>query len=463
VARGLFQRRDCAAAWARLAFGRKREAPLLTYTLDNARPLLAVVAIIFVCWLLSEDKKRFPFLMVVGALAVQAGLVALLFAFPQTQPAVQGINSALDGLSKATQAGVNFVFNYLSGDPGNQPYVFRPGPDGAPGGPPFIFGFQVLPLILVISALSAVLWHWGILRWIIRGFGFLFEKSMGIGGASATATAANIFMGMVESPIVIRAYLDKLTRSEVFLMMVVGLATVAGSTMVAYALILAPTLPDAGAHVVVASIISAPAGILLARIMVPERKDAVGDGVDYSAALKYESTMDAITKGVEDGIMVAVKIAGTLIVFVAFVALINIILSAFPDVQGAPLTLERVFGWIFAPAAFAIGVPWNEAQQAGNLLGVKLFLTEFVAFLQLGAIPDGELSDRTRMIMTYALCGFANVGSVGIMVSGMTALFPPEKRKLILDLAWKSLIPGFLATMMTAAIVAAMPPAMFGQ
>ena len=433
----------------------------MSYSLENARPLLAVAAIILVCWVLSEDRRRFPLMTVLGALGVQAGLVAALFAFPQTQPAVAGVNAALGGLARATQEGTQFVFNYLSGAPEGQPYVIPKQPDGAPGNPPFIFAFQVLPLILVISALSAILWHWGILKLIIRGFGLLFERTMGLGGASATAVAANIFMGMVESPIVIKAYLDKLSRAEIFLMMVVGLATVAGSTMVAYAGMLAASLPNAGAHVLTASIISAPAGILLARVMVPEQKGAHASGVDYSASLKYESTMDAITKGVEDGIMVAVKIAGTLIVFVALVALVNIILSGFPPVLGAPLTLERIFGWGFAPLAYGIGVPWSEAQAAGNLLGVKLFLTEFVAFDQLGKTPEGVLSDRSRMIMIYALCGFANVGSVGIMVSGLTALFPPERRKLLLDLAWKSLIPGFLATLMTAAVVASLPAAMF--
>jgi CNT family concentrative nucleoside transporter len=433
----------------------------LTYSVENARSLLGVLAILAIAWALSEDKKRFPWAMTLGALCVQAGLVTLMFAFPQARPIVSGISSAIDGLAAATQQGTSFVFSYLSGLPDAQPYQMKPGPDGAPGAPPFIFAFQVLPLILVISALSAVLWHWGVLKIVIRGFGFVFQKSMGLGGASATATAANIFMGMVESPIVIRGYLDKLTRSEIFMMMVVGLGTVAGSTMVAYALMLAPTLPNAGAHVLVASIISAPAAVLLARIIIPEKPGQGGRVADYTSSLKYESTMDAITRGTQDGLSVILNIAATLLVFVALVAIVNSILAAVPPVAGAPLTLERIFGFAFAPIAYAIGVPWNEAQKAGDLLGAKLFLTEFVAYLKLGAIPAGEFSERSRMIMTYALCGFANVGSVGIMVSGMTLLFPPEKRSEILDLAWKSLVPGFMTTLMTGAIVAAMPAAMF--
>ena len=441
----------------------------MTYDLENARPLAAVVLIVAFCWVLSEDRRRFPWLMMLGALAVQAALVLLLFAIPNSQGVLNGVNAAVDGLASATNKGTQFVFSYLGG--GDGPYA-KTNP-GAP--PPFIFGFQVLPLILVISALSALLWHWGILKVIIRAFGFVFEKTMGLGGASATATAANIFMGMVESPIVIKAYLDKLTRSELFLMMVVGLATVAGSTMVAYAAILAPTLPNAAGHVLVASIISAPAGILLARIMIPEKKGALGAGVDYASALRYDSSMDAITKGVQDGFMVIVNVAAMLIVFVAFVWIVNGVLPTLLspvalllnpmlpdnlDLYPDRATLQVIFGYAFAPLAWIIGIPWSEAQVAGSLLGVKLFLTEFIAFIELGAVPEGVLSERSRMIMTYALCGFANVASIGIMVGGMTTLMP-ERRQEILALAWKSLAPGFLATCLAAAVVAALPRAMF--
>ena len=325
----------------------------------------------------------------------------------------------------------------------------------------FVFAFQVLPLILVISALSALLWHWKILKWITQGFGFVFQKTMGLGGASALAVAVNIFLGMIESPIVIRAYLDKLTRSEVFLMIVVGLATVAGSTMVAYATILREVLPNAAAHVLVASIVSAPAGVLLARIMVPEKKGQGGYFADYGSLLKYDSSIDAISKGTMDGLTVALNISAILIVFVSFVAIGNGLLSAFPDVLGAPLTIERVLGVVFAPLAWLIGVPWAEAPQAGYLLGVKLMLTEFIAFIQLGGVPAEAMTERTRMIMTYALCGFANIGSVGITVTGMGVLMP-ERRAEIIGMVWKALLAGFLATCMTAAVVGAMPRELFG-
>jgi CNT family concentrative nucleoside transporter len=362
------------------------------------------------------------------------------------------ITGAVDGLNTATQRGTQFVFGYLAG--GDQPYAVTN--DGAL----FTFAFQVLPLILVISALSALLWHWKVLKWITHGFGLLFQRTMGLGGASALAVAANIFLGMIESPIVIRAYLDKLTRSELFLMMVVGLATVAGSTMVAYAAILGPTLPNAAGHVLVASIVSAPAGILLARIMIPETPGQGGAHAEYDSALKYDSAIDAIVKGTADGLMVVLNISAVLIVFVALVALVNVMLGGF-WLFGGEVTVERMLGWLFMPVAWLTGVEWSEAGKAGWLLGVKLTLTEFVAFIELGKVPVAEMSERTRMLMTYALCGFANIGSVGITVTGLSVLMP-ERREEVLGLVWKALFAGFLATLMAACVVGALPGRIFG-
>jgi CNT family concentrative nucleoside transporter len=377
--------------------------------------------------------------------------VLALFAIPGSQGVLAAITGAVDGLAAATRVGAQFVFGYLAG--GAQPYVIENRPAL------FVFAFEVLPLILVISALSALLWHWRILRWITRGFGFLFQKTLGLGGASALAVAANIFLGMIESPIVIRAYLDKLTRSEMFLMMVVGLATVAGSTMVAYATLLAPVLPNAAGHVLVASIVSAPAGVLLARIIVPEKAGQGGAYADYGSALRYDSAIDAIVKGTSDGLMVVLNISAILIVFVALVALANVMLGGF-WLFGEPVTIERLLGYAFAPVAWLTGVEWADAQIAGRLLGVKLTLTEFVAFIELGKVPLGDMSERTRMLLTYALCGFANIGSVGITVTGLSVLIP-ERREEVLGMVWKALFAGFLTTLMTAAVVGAMPASIF--
>ncbi len=423
------------------------------FSLLNLQSLFGLVVIVAVCWAISENRRAFPWKLAIGAVLVQAGLVLVLFGVPGSHLVLESVTNAIDGLAKATAEGTQFVFGYLGG--GSQPYAI------ADQNVLFVFAFNVLPLILVISALSALLWHWKILKWLIRGFGFLFQRTMGLGGASALAVAANIFLGTIESPIVIKAYLDKLSRSEIFLMMTVGLATVAGSTMVAYATILAHVLPNAAGHVLVASIVSAPAGVLLARVIVPETNKEAVQQISYDSALKYDSAIDAISKGTSDGLMVVLNISAVLIVFVALVALVNVMLSGFV-VFGEPLTVERILGVLFTPLAWLAGVDAKEAGQAGKLLGVKLTLTEFKAFIELGKIPLGDMSERTRMLMTYALCGFANIGSVGITVTGLSVLMP-DRREEVLSLIWKALFAGFLATLMSAAVVGALPAAVFRQ
>jgi CNT family concentrative nucleoside transporter len=419
----------------------------------NAQSLLGLVVILALAWGLSEDKKRFPWRLTLGSIGLQAVLLLLLFGLPQSEAILTAMTAGVDGLAAASRRGTQFVFGYLAGGP--QPYAVQD------RGALFLFAFEVLPLILVISALSALLWHWKILKWVIRGFGAVFQRFMGLGGASALAVAANIFLGTIEAPIIIRGYLDRLTRSELFMLMTVGLATVAGSTMVAYATLLAPTLPDAAGHVLTASVISAPAGVLLSRIVVPEKPGQGGAFAEYGSALRYESTIDAISRGIVDGLQVVLNITATLIVFVALVALANIILGGLPDVAGAPLTIERVLGVLFTPLAWLMGVAADEAPRAGQLLGVKMVLTEFVAYIDLAKIPVAEMTERTRTILTYALCGFANIASVGIVVAGLGVLVP-ERRPEVLELVWKSLLAGFLATCVSAAVVGAMPAALFG-
>jgi len=421
------------------------------FTLLNLQSLLGLAAIVGGCWLISENRKRFPWRLAIGAVLLQAALVLATFAIPGSQVVLDAINNSVRGLEHATNEGTKFVFGYLAG--GDQPYPVEN------RGALFTFAFNVLPLVIVISALSALLWHWRILKWLTLGFGFVFQKTMGLGGASALAVAANIFLGMVETPLVIRAYLDKLSRSEIFLMMVVGLGTVAGSTMVAYATILAPVLSNAAGHVLVASIVSAPAAVLLARIIIPEKPGEGGESANYSSALKYDSSIDAIVKGTADGLMVVLNISAVLITFVALVALVNVMLGGF-WIGGEALSVERILGVLFAPVAWLTGVQWSEASQAGWLLGVKLTLTEFVAFVELGKIAPEAMSERTRMLMTYALCGFANIGSVGITVTGLSVLLP-ERRQEVLGLVWKALLGGFLATLMTACIVGALPASIF--
>lgn len=425
----------------------------LHYGPENLQSLLGIAVILLACWGLSENKKRFPIWLCVGAIAVQVALILILFAIPQSHIVLDGIGAGMTALSDATGAGMQFVFGYMGG--GAQPYAV------VNQGALFVFALRVLPLILVIASLSALLWHLGILKLIIRGFGLIFEKLIGLGGAASLGVASNIFVGNVESLIIIRAYLDKLTRSELFIMMVVGMANVAGSTMVAYVLILHDVLPNAAGHILAAAIVSAPAGVLLARIMVPELIDRKHEKVDYSSSLKYDSVVDAVSKGTQDGMLVVMNIAAILIVMVSLVALFNMILSVFPQIGGQPITIERILGTIFTPLAWLIGIPWKEASTGGWILGVKMVLTEFVAFLKLAAIPVADMSPRTRIILTYATCGFANIGSVGISVAGFGALMP-ERRSEILGLIWKALFAGFLATCLSAAVVGALPNAVYG-
>lgn len=424
-----------------------------SYGFENIQSLIGIVVFIALCWLISENKKRFPWGLAVGALILQVGLILLLFAVPNARLVLDGIAAGVNGLAQATATGTQFVFGYLGG--GDQPYSVT-NPNAL-----FVFGFQVLPLIVVISALSALLWHWKILKWIIRGFGYLFEKTIGLGGASALGVSSGIFLGNVESLILIKAYLERLTRSEVFMLLVVGLANVAGSTMVAYVLILQHVLPNAAAHILAASIISAPAAVLLARVIVPETSKTTGVNADYQSALKYDSAIDAITKGTTDGMNVAMSIAAILVVMVALAALVNVILGGLPHWGGEAVTLERTLGILFSPLAWLMGIPWEEAKTGGWILGVKMVLTEFVAFLKLSAIPLEDMTPRTRMLLTYATCGFANIGSVGISVSGFSVLMP-ERRVEIINLIWKALFAGFLATCLSAAVVGALPNAIYG-
>src|SRR5579859_389826 len=426
------------------------------FRFENAQSLVGIVGVMGLCWAFSENRRAFPWKLAIGAVVVQALLVLALFGLPALRSGLQSVGHVVDGLSASTQAGVAFVFGFLAGTP-NQPYAV------ADPGSLFVFAFRVLPVILVVCALAALLWHWRILRWITQGFGAVFEKTMGLRGPPALATAATIFMGQVEGPIFIRSYLPTLSRSELFMLIAVGMSCVSGSTMVAYATILKDVLPNAASHVLTASIISAPAGVLLARILVPRQPEAEVEADAEGVKDKtYDSSVDALIKGTSDGLSIVLNVAATLIVFVALVAMVNGVLGMLGEVGGAPISVERILGFMFAPLAWALGVRWADAPAAGSLLGVKLVLTEFTAFIRMAAIPTGVIDERTRVIMTYALCGFANIASVGINVAGYSVL-APERRAEIMGMVWKAMMAGFLATCLTASVVGVMPSVLFGS
>ena len=407
---------------------------------------LAVIA--GIAWALSENRRAAGGNILKDsavAIALQLALALALLKLPVMRDAMLGLNGVVEALMAATGAGTGFVFGYLGG--GAAPYEVAH-PQNS-----FVLAFQALPLVLFMSALSALFWYWRILPAVTRGFAFLLRKSMGIGGAVGLSSAANIFVGMVEAPLLIRPYLEKLSRAELFAVMTVGLATVAGTVLFLYAGIIAAVVPGSLGQIVTASLISLPAALLIARLMVPEEHGHVPTGVGGDVpVVEYENSMDALTRGTFDGLNLLLNIIAMLVVMVALVALVNILLALLPDVLGAPLSLQRVFGWVFAPLVWLMGVPASEAAAAGQIMGVKTVLNELLAYLALAGEAGETLSDRSRLIMVYALCGFANPASVGIMIGGLAAIVP-SRRSEIVALAPRALVSGTLATSMTGAVI----------
>lgn len=402
--------------------------------------IVGIAVLLGFAWLLSEARRRVEWRMVAVGLSMQTLIAWLLLKVPVVSELLLGVNALVGAVERATQAGAGFVFGYLSG--GEAP--FQVSAEGAL----YLFAFRVLPQILVFSVLVAVLWHWRILPLLVRAFGALLRRSLGVGGPVGISAAASIFLSMAESPLVIRAYLAGLSRSELFSVMTCGMATVAGSVMILYAGMLQEVVEGALGHILVASVINVIGAILISRMMIPASAAQAEGGV---VSLAYAGTMDAITKGTADGLRLAVNVGAMLVVLVSLVALVNQGISAI-EVGGAGLTLERILGWAFAPAAWLIGVPWSEAQTAGGLLGAKLVLNELVAFLQLAALDADALSGHSRLILTYALCGFTNFGSLGILVGGLSALVP-ERREDVLSLGAKALISGTLVSLITGAVI----------
>jgi CNT family concentrative nucleoside transporter len=408
----------------------------------NLQSLLGLGVFVVIAVLFSEDRRRIPWRMVLIGLALQLVLAVLLLELPLSRSVFAALNQVVLVLGEATEAGTSFVFGYLGG--GEFPV------EVADSGKTFVLAFQALPLVIVVSALSALLFYWRVLPWVVTQLARLLARSMGIGGALGLGAAANIFVGMIEAPLLIRPYLAHLDRSELFALMTTGMATIAGTMMVLYASILSDLRADAMGHILSASVISIPAALVIARTLVPGE----GETAPAEARLRSEadSAMDAITRGTLDGVALLINIVAMLVVFVALVALINLLLGLLPAVYGEPLSLQRVLGVVFAPLVWLMGVPLDEALTAGSLMGIKTILNEFLAYLQLAALPSGTLSSRSELIMLYALCGFANFGSLGIMLGGMGTMVP-ERRAEIAALGLKSIIAGTLATLMTGAWV----------
>jgi CNT family concentrative nucleoside transporter len=401
-----------------------------------------ILVFLILAWLFSEDRTRIPWRTLLAGIGLQFLLAVLLLWLPPFKLMFMGLNDLLLSLEQATLDGTSFVFGYLGGS--ELPF------EETQAGSSFILAFRALPLILLISALSSLLFYWGVLPLIVRGLSRLLQRAMGIGGALALGTATNVFVGMVEAPLLVRPYLADMTRSELFALMVTGMATIAGTVMVLYASILRDVIPDAMGHILAASLISAPAAIVVAQLLLPpEQRATAGELVPPERAT---SNMDAVTKGTLQGVELIINITAMLIVMVALVSLVNMMLGLLPGVADAPLTLQRMLGWLLAPVAWLMGIPWEQAISGGSLLGTKVILNELFAYLDLAAMPAGLLDARSQLIMTYALCGFANFGSLGIMIGGLATMVP-ERREEIIRLGMKSIAAGTLATCMTGAVV----------
>ncbi|MCP4285464.1 MAG: nucleoside:proton symporter [Gammaproteobacteria bacterium] len=408
--------------------------------------LLGLIAIPLIAWLLSESRKYIVYKGLIRILAVgmilQFLIALLLTKLPVAEALFLSLNDLVLALEQATLKGTQFVFGFLGG--GNTPFeTSNPGAN-------FILAFRALPIVLVISALSSLLHHWRILPWLVKGISSMLQRSMNIGGALGLASAANIFMGMVEAPLLVRPYLARMSRAELFALMTTGMATIAGTMLALYASVLGGVIPNALGHILTASLISAPAALMLALIMVPQQQGNTAGEMPES--LPYGNSMDAITYGTIEGLKLLANIVAMLIVLIALVSLANQLLGLLPDISGEPLKLQRILGWLLSPLAWLMGIPWHDAQTAGALLGTKIVLNEFIAYLDLAALPAESLSERSRLILIYALCGFANLGSLGIMIGGIGAMVP-ERRSEIAGLGLKSIISGILATCLTGTVI----------
>jgi CNT family concentrative nucleoside transporter len=406
--------------------------------------MLGLILIIALAWALSEDRRAVHPRLILGGLALQFLVAVLLLKLPPAKQVFLALNQVVLAIQRATQTGTELVFGFLGG--GAAPYTVVY-PEHS-----FVLAFRALPLLLVISALSALLFHWRILPAVVRGFAWVLRRTLGTGGPLGLSAAANVFVGMTEAPLLIRPYLAGLSRSALFGVMACGMATIAGTVMVLYASILGAVIPDAMGHILTASLINAPAALLVAGLLVPETRDDIGrDPVPLTPDTR--GAMDAITRGTLEAVPLWLNILAMLVVMVALVGIANELLGLLPDLAGQTLTAQRLLGWVMAPVVWLIGIPWSEASTAGALMGVKTVLNELVAYLQLASLPNGALSERSQLIMTYALCGFANFGSLGILIGGLGAM-APQRRPEIVGLGMKSILAGTLATLMTGAVVA---------
>jgi concentrative nucleoside transporter, CNT family len=407
------------------------------------RGVLGIAVLLLVAWLFSEDRFRAPVRVVAAGLLLQ---LALAFLFRKFQPAAALfvlLDQGVEALQKASEAGTGFVFGYLGGGP-------LPFAETHPG-LSFILAFRALPVVLVLSALASLMFYWGVLQAVVKGFAWVLRRAAGIGGPLGLGAAVHIFVGHIEGPLLIRPYLARMQRGELFALMSCGMAGIAGTVMVLYASLLGPIVPDALGNILSASVISTPAALAVAALMVPFHPDP-SEEARLEIGDPAAGALDAIAKGTRDGIVFLANIVAMLVVLVALVALANSVLGLLPEWGGAPVTLQRLFGYLFRPVIWLIGIPADETPTAAALMGTKTVLNEFIAYVDMARLPQGALGAHSRLIMTYAMCGFANFGSLGILIGGMGAMVP-ERRHEIVALGLRSILSGTLATCMSGAVI----------
>lgn len=404
--------------------------------------ILGIASFVFVAWIVSENRKKVNFLQVFIGVLIQIVLAFLVLKIDVIREAFLVAGNAIDSLKEATCEGTKFVFGYLGG--GECPFVLKEGMS------PFIFAFQPLPMVMVVSALSMLLFHWNILPFFVRFFSAALTKALNIGGALGVCCAAKVFLGQTEAPLLIRPYLNKVSRSELFTVMTAGMATTSATIMVLYGTLLEGTIENPISHILTASIISIPAAIVISRVMVPQLGDHTQG--DLVVPYKFSGSMDAVSQGASDGLKMFLNILAMLIVAMALVKLVNLILAVFPEVGGDAISLQRLLGYIFAPVAWLMGIPWEGATAAGNLLGTKTALNEVVAFISLSKMPVEALDANSKVIMTYALCGFANFSSIGIQI-GTFATLAPERRDEVIKLGFRALMAGTIASCLSGTVV----------
>lgn len=397
--------------------------------------LLGILLILSVCWLLSEQRSLIRWPVVLSGIFA-AFLIGFVFSFfPPLVQLMLSLNAVVAALEASAQHGASFIFGYLAG--GATPFEITQPQHG------FIIAFRVFPIILLVAALSNIALHLGILGKIIQWLALPVRKIFKISPQLALGSAASVFFGTIETPLVIKAWLKDLSRGELLALLTCTMSTIAGTVMVLYAGILGNTLPGAAGHMMVASLMSVPCAIGLSLVLSPFTSSDTND--EARIISPYSDLGDALSSGIQEGIMMILSITATLIVVFALVHLLNSLLAFIPGFT----SLQDVLAYPLRPLMWLTGIPWSETHIASNLMAQKIILNEFVAYLQL---PAAELSPRSKLIVTYALCGFANLGSLGIVVGGFSQLLP-ERKKEVASLAFKSLLAGNLATLMTAALI----------